>query len=148
MKTRQRQFAHKSSMLTLAVLVLGGAVITTLVQAADGAAVPPAPPSYLQPALYPAAPSARSQHRWLLPAGLQGRFVEGRYDVYVQDGNADLAVAGDDEPDTRMSLSVGDLRADHAVRVSNHDRAMMSDWERTRYRLNEALFSMSIGRRW
>lgn len=150
MNGKPRQFANKSSMLTLALLVLGGAVVTTLVQAEDGRDARPAPPSYLQPQLYRVVPVAAvpSQHRWLWPTGLQGRFEQGRYNVYFQDESADLAGQASVESDTRMSLSVGDLGAEQALATSAHDRAMMSDWERSQYGINGTLFSMSIGRRW
>lgn len=148
-KSKQRPLANKNSMFTLAVLVLCGVVITTLVQAEEYSAAPP--PSYLQPQLYgaPATTPSQSQHRWLLPAKVQGRFEEGRYNVYFQDAaHESLDHGADPDQSTRMSLSVGDLRSGSAASRDRHTRALMSDWERNQYRRNGALFSMSVGRRW
>ena len=148
-KSKQRPLANKNSMFTLAALVLCGVVITTLVQADEHSAAPP--PSYLQPRLYdaPAVTPVQSQHRWLLPAKMQGRFEEGRYNVYFQDAAHEQADHGvDDDESTRMSLSVGDLRSGSAASRDSHTSALMSDWERNQYQRNGALFSMSVGRRW
>lgn len=134
-------------MLTLALLILGGAVITTLVQAEDEVDAPIAPPSYLQPELYRPAP-APSRHHWLLPANVQTRFEDGRYNISFQSDSVDRYGASGDEPEARMTLSVGDPRAEQAAFVDTHARAMMSDWERNRYRVYEPVFSMSVGRSW
>ena len=133
-------------MFTLAAVILGGAVITTLVQAEEDPSARLAPPSYLQPALYHVS-APPSQHRWLLPVSVQGRFEHGRYSVYLQDATNELADPAD-QTEARMALTVGDLRTEQAAFSDAHARALMSDWERNHYRLNGALFSMSVGRSW
>ncbi len=149
MKSTQRQFANKSSMLTLALLVIGGAVITTLVQAEDDVDTRPEPPGYLRPQLYRVAPPPPPSHNhWLLPTALEGRFEQGRYNIYFQDEYADLTTQSNPETDTRMSLSVGDLGSEQVLHASVHDRSMMSDWERAQYGVHGTVFTMSIGRRW
>lgn len=146
MKTRQGYLTNTSSMFTLAALVLGGAIVTTLVQAEETASVRPAPPSYLQPQLYRDTSVQPSQHRWLLPTGVRTSLQPGVYNVYFQDGENAGADQSHDEPDARMSFSVGDLRRSRTR--DSHSRALMSDWERDQYRRNGALFSMSVGKRW
>lgn len=146
-RTRQRQIAHKSSMLTLALLVLGGAVITTLAQASDDAGPRAASPAYLHPESYRPA-TAPSRHIWLLPAKVQGRFEGGQYNIYFQDDASEHPSHVAEEPEARMSLGLGDPRAAQVGFQDVHYRAMMSDRERNRYHSNEPVISMSVGRSW
>lgn len=131
-------------MVALAAFVLGGAIITTLVQAEEMDAARAAPPGYLQPALYQHSGAQTSRHGWLRPANVQSYSEASSYHVNFRESHVGEADRRSGEPQARVSFKLGDLRRGR----DSHSRSLMSDWERDQYRRNGAVFSMSVGKRW
>ena len=136
-----RRFPKSNSILTLGVLVLAGAVITTLAHAEERLAL-----RYLSAEPLPLQYSAPNRNHWLLPAGVQGRLEVGDY-YHMSFPGTDPEAAEQIQP-LRLRLRLGGNEQPPGFGRSGSDRAFLSDSEREQQRLDGPLFSMSVSRSW